>query len=215
MTTDRYVTMSDSGDFAVSGRGRLIDTAERLLDECGIDGVSARAIAKAAGHRNNNAVKYHFGDRETLVRTVLTRRAFDLDAQRGVVIEQLEDARDVHPRVVLTAVLQPLVGLLDDVGGRRYLRVLNQAANHPSFYERATIEFTPSLARGAAHLAPLVAHLSVPLRAHRARHGIGLALFALAEQARLIDTDPPPRPVLSNDEFTADLVSGILTYLRA
>jgi AcrR family transcriptional regulator len=204
-------------DFPIAGYGRrqLIDTAERLLDEHGIDGVSGRAIAAAAGHRNNAAVNYHFGDRDNLVRTVLERRALDLDVRRHALLDELEAAGNVDPRAALTALFHPLVELLDDQGGRRYLRVLNQAANHPGFYERATLDFTPSLARSAAHLAPLVAHLSPPLRAHRARLGLGLALFALAEQARLIDTEPPPRPLLSTDEFLADLLVGTIAYLAA
>jgi AcrR family transcriptional regulator len=204
-------------DFPISGYGRrqLIDTAERLLDEHGIDGVSARAIAAAAGHRNNAAVRYHFGDRDTLVRVVLERRALEVDVQRHTLLDELEAAGNVQPHAALTALLQPLVGLLDDIGGRRYLRVLNQAANHPGLYERATLEFTPSLARGAAHLAPLVAHLTPPLRAHRARLGLGLALFAFAEQARLIDTHPPPRPLLTKDEFTTDLITSTIAYLTA
>jgi AcrR family transcriptional regulator len=77
-------------DFPISGYGRrqLIDTAERLLDEHGIDGVSARAIALEAGHRNNNAVNYHLGDRDNLVRTVLERRALDLDVRRNVRLDE-------------------------------------------------------------------------------------------------------------------------------
>lgn len=208
--------MGDDG-FPISGHGRrqLIDTAERLIDERGIDGVSARAIAIAAGHRNNTAVNYHFGDRDNLVRTVLERRALDVDVQRNALLDELEVAGPVDPADALRAMLQPLTGLLADIGGRRYLRVLNQAANHPGFYERATLDFTPSLARGAAHLAPRLAHLPPRIRPHRARLGLGLILFALAEQARLIDTDPPPRPLLTTEEFLADLTTTVLAFIDA
>lgn len=208
--------MSDN-DFPISGHGRrqLIDTAEQLLDEQGIDGVSARAIAIAAGHRNNNAVNYHFGDRDNLVRTVLERRALDLDVRRHALFDALEAAGPVDPQDALLAMFGPLVALLDDVGGRRYLRVLNQAANHPGFYERANLQFTTSLARGTAHLLPLVAHLPPEQRPHRARLGLGLALFALAEQARLIDTDPPPRPVLAPEVFLHDLMVSIVAVASA
>jgi AcrR family transcriptional regulator len=204
-------------NFPISGYGRrqLIDTAERLLDERGIDGVSARKIATAAGHRNNAAVSYHFGHRDNLVRTVLERRALDVDARRHALLDELEAAGTVDPRDTLTAMLEPIAELLDDVGGRRYLRVLNQAANHPALYEQATLEFTTSLARGAAHLAPLLAHLPPQRRPQRARLGLGLAMFAFAEQARLIDTDPPPRPVLSNDEFLDDLTTSVIGFLTA
>jgi AcrR family transcriptional regulator len=205
----------DSYPISGYGRRQLIDTAERLLDEQGIDGASARAIAAAAGHRNNAAVNYHFGDRDNLVRTVLERRALEVNVQRHMLLDELEAAGTVEPLDVLTAMLRPLIGLLDDVGGRRYLRVLNQAANHPAFYEEATIEFTTSLSRGAAHLAPLLVHLPPRLRAHRARLGLGMVLFALAEHARLIDTTPPPRPLLDADEFLADLITTTMAFLTA
>ena len=49
------------------GRRRLLDTALRLLDERGVDNVSAGRIAQEAGHRNVAAVSYHYGDRRELL----------------------------------------------------------------------------------------------------------------------------------------------------
>jgi AcrR family transcriptional regulator len=203
-------------DFPISGYGRrrLVDTAEQLIDQNGIDTTSARAIAAAAGHRNTAAVNYHFGTRDNLVRAVLDRRVTELDTRRHALLDELDPAT-ATPLDALTALLRPLIELLDDPGGRRYLRVLNQGANHPAYHDRATLDFSTSLTRAAALLAPLLDHLPPPQRAHRARLAFGLTLFALAEHARLIDTTPPPRPVLTNDEFLTDLTTSTIAFLTA
>src|SRR5687768_11372279 len=151
------------------GRTRLIDTAEVLFDEQGIDGTSARAIAAAAGHRNVAAVKSHFGSEDELLRAVLARWAGRVDAQRVRRLEQLEARGSVTPRDVLAAMLEPLVELLEEPGGRRYLRLLNHAANHPAYYTEANVDFAAGLTRGAALLVGVLEGLPPARRAHRAQ----------------------------------------------
>jgi AcrR family transcriptional regulator len=56
-------------------RELILLTAERLFAERGIAAVPLRDIGIAAGQKNNVAVQYHFGDRETLVREVARFRA--------------------------------------------------------------------------------------------------------------------------------------------
>ena len=54
-------------------RERLLDTAERLWGEHGVEGVSLREIRIAAGQRNSSALQFHFGDRSGLL-LALARR---------------------------------------------------------------------------------------------------------------------------------------------
>jgi len=42
-----------------------------------------------------------------------------------------------------------------------------------------------------------------------------MTLYALAAQARLLDTDPPPRPVLDTATFTTDLIDTVIGALSA
>jgi len=59
----------------------LLDTAERLFSERGFFGVSIREIVKDAG-QTLAAVNYHFGTKENLFASVVSRRAFELNSDR-------------------------------------------------------------------------------------------------------------------------------------
>jgi AcrR family transcriptional regulator len=204
-------------EFPISGYGRqrLLDTALSLFDEHGLDGVSARAIAQASGHRNVAAVNYHFGSRDELIRAVIGRGAEDLDRRRHHLLDELEAAGPVAPRAALVAVVTPIVDLLDAPDGRRYVRLLNQAANHPAYFREANLAYRTSLARGAAHLLPVVAHLEPARQQLRAQNILGLVLYALAQQARLIDSGAAPDSLLDTATFQTDLVDAIMGALAA
>src|SRR4051812_35875976 len=103
---------------------RLLDAAEALLDQHGIDGVSARSIGIAAGHRNTAAVNYHFGDRAELVRAVLARHAEVLNVRRNAMLDALGPSPPLE--ATIHCILHPLVALLADESGRRYIRLLNE-----------------------------------------------------------------------------------------
>lgn len=199
----------------VDGRTRLLDTAEEMLDQHGIDGVSVRTLTKASGHRNASAVSYHFGTREQLIEAVLQRRQEVVEQRRLRIIDELEADPASVPEDYVRAGLQPMSDLLDSKEGRRYLRLLFQAANRPEYHTRSALQYSPSLARLAPHLLPLVDHLPLELQANRLRLGLELVLTAVAGQARLIDTVPPPRRVLDRDTFIRELLTTVLGALRA
>lgn len=207
----------DRDDFPISGYGRrrLLDAGLRLFDERGLDGVSARAISQAAGHRNVAAVSYHFGSIEDLIRAVIERHSQLIDARRHAILDELEGAGRVAPRAALDAIIAPLVAELDHLDGRRYLRIVNQVVNHPVYHAYTSLAFAPSLMRAGAHVAPLLAHLPHARRQHRVANALGYGIFALAEQARLIDAEQPPRERLTADELTAELVVTLEALLGA
>jgi AcrR family transcriptional regulator len=74
------------GDFT---RQVILETAERLFAERGIAAVPLRDVGLAAGQKNNVAVQYHFGDRETLIRAIITYRAATSEAIRSEVLAEL------------------------------------------------------------------------------------------------------------------------------
>lgn len=200
---------------AADGRTRLLDAAERLFDERGIDGTTAAAITQAAGHRNAAAVNYHFGNLDNLIEATFERRANEIDRRRHELLDELEAEGPIEPREAFIAFIQPLADLLATPEGRRFLRLFNQAANHPRFHHRAGWRYTSSLERGVAHILPLVDHLERPLRQDRGRYVIGLLLYALADQAWLVDSPQPDRAPRTIPDFVDDLANVALAALTA
>jgi AcrR family transcriptional regulator len=70
-------------------KGRLLDVAERLFADHGIDGTSLRQITKEAGV-NLGAVNYHFRSKEELMVTVFNRRFGPLKQEQLNLLKQAQ-----------------------------------------------------------------------------------------------------------------------------
>ena len=89
-------------------RDQILDTAERLFAEFGIDGVSIRTITAEAGV-NLAAIHYHVGSKEALVREVCVRRIGPLNRERLRLLDDLlERSRPQKPK--LEELVRILVG---------------------------------------------------------------------------------------------------------
>lgn len=69
-------------------RIRIMEAAERLFGEQGIESVSLRTISAAAKQRNNFSVQYHFGNRLGLLRAIFEYREAQLDAMREKLVTE-------------------------------------------------------------------------------------------------------------------------------
>lgn len=205
----------DTDPGAVAGRERLLDAAEELFDQQGIDGPSARAIAAAAGHKNTAAVWYHFGDRAGLMQAVGERWAIALEARRTEIIDALEAAGETDRRAYMRAIVQPWVEIMPTAQGRRRMRLIGQLVHHPTYSAMARLDFVPSTGRAVAHLLASGSHLEPARRAHRAQTALRLVMSSLAMQATLLDEDPPRRIPLDSDDFLEDLLTITLAVLDA
>lgn len=91
----------------------MIEVAEKLIGVRGIDDVSMRDVATAAGQRNNSAVQYHFGSRDGLILQILRRRLAALDSDRKA---RLADASDqglgADLPTLIRVLFEPIVELL-------------------------------------------------------------------------------------------------------
>jgi AcrR family transcriptional regulator len=94
-------------------RSQLLDVAERLFAERGIDAVSLAQILETAGQRNKSAIYYHFGSKEGLIAAIAERRSHALNERRS---QLLEDARAAGGGIHAFArtLVVPLAELLDD-----------------------------------------------------------------------------------------------------
>lgn len=97
-----------------------------MFAEQGLEAVSLRAVAQAAGQRNNSATQYHFGSRDGLLRAILDIRSAPVERRRAAQVAELE-AGDRPPTVrdLVALFVVPLAGY---VGAEPtwYLRFLSR-----------------------------------------------------------------------------------------
>ena len=74
---------------ATDTKEQILDAAEELFSEQGIDGVSLRAITQAAAV-NLASVHYHFGSKEALAKAVFVRRIGVINRERLELLDECE-----------------------------------------------------------------------------------------------------------------------------
>ncbi|XVQ14412.1 TetR/AcrR family transcriptional regulator [Spirillospora sp. CA-255316] len=114
-----------------STRERLLDAAQRLYAERGLDAVSLREINQAAGARNATAVQYHFGGRAGIVRAIVARHRPEIEARRHALLDAYESAGRDDVRALAAALVRPLAARLADEGGREFLQIWAAVHNRP------------------------------------------------------------------------------------
>src|ERR1700752_3751032 len=103
---------------------RILDAAEALFMEHGFEATSLRSITAAASV-NLAAVNYHFGSKEELFQTVLTRRLDPMNHARVGLLTRLEAEaapRSLSCEKILTALFVPALDLARDPerGGKNF-----------------------------------------------------------------------------------------------
>lgn len=87
--------------------------ALRLFAERGVDGVTVREIATAAGQKNHGAVGYYFSSKELLVRELVLDGAIEIDRRRNAELDAIEatggprTVRDVVDVLIFPATAEP------------------------------------------------------------------------------------------------------------
>ena len=85
---------------------KIIETAERLFAEKGINNVSTREIAREAGQKNHSALHYHFGDKENLLDALLDYRLTPLDNKRKYLLDEVLNAsKNPNLRELITVLI--------------------------------------------------------------------------------------------------------------
>jgi len=94
----------------------LLAAAERLVARSGFEGASSRAILREAGHRNNSAVTYHFGSRETMLDALYHWRSRPINEHRArLVAELVADGRERDPEALVRAYVVPFVTAVQEL----------------------------------------------------------------------------------------------------
>ncbi|WP_246035963.1 TetR/AcrR family transcriptional regulator [Aliishimia ponticola] len=118
---------------------RLKAEAQRLFANRGIDGVTVRDIAKAAGQKNPAAVGYHFGSKEALIRELIVDGAKIIDARRNEQLDALEESGGPTSISQITDILiYPSVNLAAEGETDTYNRFLHMLTmSHRALFDDA------------------------------------------------------------------------------
>jgi AcrR family transcriptional regulator len=189
---------------------RLLDAAERLVGERGVDGVSLRAINAEAGS-NVAAAHYHFGSKEALVRAALERRMTVLGEQRYAQLAPLESDPAPSARAVAAVFVGPLFTFSRDDEGAPYVRFL--AALYRAggeWFDVLDEAFAPQRERIGPVFARATPDLDDDRRARRLSLASETMLRMLADADRYAGTlDPDGYLAEVTDVFTAILTAPV------
>ena len=185
---------------------KILDTAEALFMEHGFEATSLRAITTAAGV-NLAAVNYHFGSKEELFQTVLSRRLDPMNQERVDLLAELE--RSAAPDAVpcdriLTAMFIPALKLARNPqrGGTNFLRLLGRAYADPAPFIRQflSVQYAVMIARFKAAFARALPDLPKRELSLRLHFIMGALSYTLAgtDALKLIGELNPDEP--GNDE---------------
>jgi AcrR family transcriptional regulator len=147
-------------------RSRILDVAEELFGERGLDGVSIRDITQKA-KVNLAAVHYHFGSKEDLIAAVFERRVVPVNEARLAALDKVEKTagrRGPGLEDILEAFITPAVrsSLEDARGGVTFSKLFGRCLSEPSPQVEALLkkQFEPLAGRMHAALKRALPGLS-------------------------------------------------------
>ena len=164
-----------------SGRQALIEAARALFAQRGIEGVSIRELGRAAEQRNNNAVQYHFGNREALLMAVLAPHNDRVGARRAALLDEVEAEAAPSTRSLARALVRPSAAMLENPAGRHYLRIVAELIADPANLRRRGPFDNTELGRWDRLAKRLMAETTLPL--HRRFSAMNLCFSELGRRA--------------------------------
>jgi len=187
-----------------SGRDSLVTAARRLFAEEGIDAVSLREVVRAAGHRNTNAVQYHFDNRDGLLIAVVEPFEREIGARRAALVDVLATEATPSIRSIAGALVRPSAAMLEHREGRHHLRIVAELIADIDRFSAATGNADSSLERWDQVARTHMADTTLPL--HRRYAAISLCFAQLGRRAAT-RRRPDHRLFVSD---LIDLVTGVL-----
>src|SRR5438552_11440823 len=147
-------------------RSRILDVAEELFSEQGLDRVSIRAITRKA-KVNLAAINYHFGSKEDLIAAVFERRIVPVNEARLAALDAVEKAagkKNPKLEAILEAFIRPTVQFSFGApkGGKAFSKLFGRCLSEPSPEIESLLkcQFEPLVERLNAMLMKTLPNLS-------------------------------------------------------
>lgn len=102
----------------------IIEKAESLFADQGVDAVSLRQIGAAIGAKNTAVVSYHFGDKEALIEAILAHRLPKFEQRRAELAQEFSDG-EPDMAAVLRVLWLPLFEQRNRTGRHSYVAFLS------------------------------------------------------------------------------------------
>jgi len=103
----------------------IIEAAEMLFAQHGINGASLRQIGVASGSANTNVVAYHFGDKDAVVAAIIRHRLSEIERVRAAMLARREAQEGNVPMLELLFILfDPVIQQRNSAGERSYAAFL-------------------------------------------------------------------------------------------
>ena len=164
----------------------ILDAAEKLFSEKGVDGVSLRTLTAEAGV-NIAAAHYHFGSKQEVAKAVFARRIHPVNQERLRLLDRCEQLGKPSVEELLTALFGPALRLaLESPRGTDFMRLCARFYSEPAEYLESAFrdEFSDVLSRfheAFQRALPELPALEVGRRLHFA---IGVLVHTLLNPAR-------------------------------
>ena len=184
-------------------RTRLLEAAERLFAERGVESVSLREITRESGARNAIALQYHFEDRAGVLQAIFDKHVPEIEARRHAMLDEYEARGEDDLRALASALVRPLAAkLADRDGGLHFLQIYAELVEGPK--QPIANGTTDSLTRWRQLLEPLLDEEAA--RLHRRFTAI---LHTTQELGRRARTGPRADDRLFTS-YLIDVVTAIL-----
>lgn len=183
-----------------------MEVAERLFASKGVNATLVSDIVEGAGQRNPSALRYHFGSKEGVLKAITERYQQQVEERRSALLAQWPAPGPSTPEDAMHVLVQPLVDLLKDEAGRRYLCIVGQIIDQLELDGTTNIGGErPSLVAAIEAMRAQVPDQRSTVVSTRVQAVILMVTASLSARAR--DLLAGKRPALSTRLFNANLVA--------